>query len=221
MDQTGKLAVLATILAMTALAAGCVPALDYGSVPPEPKITTKLTTTTAVSTTRKPFTTPKRRTGTVSWEELFGEEPYEKKKYYNNDDDDSYSGYVPAGTGGLEIVKTGAARDNSRISGNIGEDGIDYGGGAKSTGVIKDQSKTVIFTKAPAQDVQQEPQKQYQPEPEPQQQYQPEPEPQKQYQPEPEPQQQYQPEPEPQYQPEPEPQYQPEPAPSPMEMGDE
>ena len=116
MDQTGKLAVLATILAMTALAAGCVPALDYGSVPPEPKITTKLTTTTAVSTTRKPFTTPKRRTGTVSWEELFGEEPYENKKYYNNDDDDSYSGYVPAGTGGLEIVKTGAARDNSRIS---------------------------------------------------------------------------------------------------------
>ena len=72
MNQSVKLLTLACLLAASALAAGCVPSLNYGSVPPEPDYTTRLTTTTATSTTRKPFTTPKFRTGTISWEELNG-----------------------------------------------------------------------------------------------------------------------------------------------------
>lgn len=76
MNRTEKLAVLASVLAAAALAAGCVPSLNYGSVPPEPKYTTKVTTTTATSATKKPFTTPKPRTGTISWEELNGPQVY-------------------------------------------------------------------------------------------------------------------------------------------------
>ena len=72
MNQSAKLAVLASLLAASALAAGCVPSLNYGSVPPEPKYTTKVTTTTATGATTHPFTTPKPRTGTISWEELNG-----------------------------------------------------------------------------------------------------------------------------------------------------
>ena len=76
MNQSVKLSVLASVLAAAALAAGCVPSLNYGSVPPEPKYTTKLTTTTATSATKKPFTTHKLRTGTISWEELNGPQEY-------------------------------------------------------------------------------------------------------------------------------------------------
>ena len=72
MNQTAKLTILASLLAASALAAGCVPSLNYGSVPPEPKYTTKVTTTTATGATTHPFTTPKPRTGTISWEELNG-----------------------------------------------------------------------------------------------------------------------------------------------------
>ena len=72
MNQSAKLAVLASLLAASALAAGCVPSLNYGSAPPEPKYTTKVTTTTATGATTHPFTTPKPRTGTISWEELNG-----------------------------------------------------------------------------------------------------------------------------------------------------
>ena len=72
MNQTAKLAILASLLAASALAAGCVPSLNYGSAPPEPKYTTKVTTTTATGATTHPFTTPKPRTGTISWEELNG-----------------------------------------------------------------------------------------------------------------------------------------------------
>jgi hypothetical protein len=71
-NQTAKLTILASLLAASALAAGCVPSLNYGSVPPEPKYTTKVTTTTATGATTHPFTTPKPRTGTISWEELNG-----------------------------------------------------------------------------------------------------------------------------------------------------
>lgn len=63
---------LACVLAAAALAAGCVPALNYGSVPPEPEYTTKLTTTTAGSTTRKPFTTNSHKERTISWAEYSG-----------------------------------------------------------------------------------------------------------------------------------------------------
>ena len=76
MNRTEKLAILASLVAAAALTAGCVPSLNYGSVPPEPKWTTKVTTTTATSATKKPFTTPKPRTGTISWEELNGPMEY-------------------------------------------------------------------------------------------------------------------------------------------------
>ena len=82
MDQSVKLAALASLLAVSALAAGCVPSLNYGSVPPEPKYTTKVTTTTATAATTKPFTTPKPRTGTISWEELNGPMDYATRARY-------------------------------------------------------------------------------------------------------------------------------------------
>ena len=73
MRDTGKLLGLAGVLAAAALAVGCVPALNCGSVPPEPEYTTRLSSTTAATTTRKPFTTHKHSQHTISWEEFSGE----------------------------------------------------------------------------------------------------------------------------------------------------
>ena len=125
MDQTGKLAALASLLAVSALAAGCVPSLNYGSVPPEPKYTTKVTTTTATAATTKPFTTPKPRTGTISWEELNGPMDYATRARYTEAataDAILHTGEIggfnrsvgkPKDSDGGDAVQTAAPGDNS------------------------------------------------------------------------------------------------------------
>lgn len=72
MRPNEKIVGFACVLAAAAFAAGCVPALDYGSVPPEPEYTTKITTTTAGTTKRKPFTTHSHKERTISWAEYSG-----------------------------------------------------------------------------------------------------------------------------------------------------
>lgn len=88
---------LAGVIAAASLAAGCVPALHYGSVPPEPEYTTKLTTTTVPVTTRSPFTTHRRKKHTISRDEIYGTYyvagTAAKKTYrYDNDAGTTYTG---------------------------------------------------------------------------------------------------------------------------------
>ena len=87
--QQKSLMVLAGIIAAASLAAGCVPALHYGAVPPEPEYTTKFTTTTVPTTSRPAFTTHKRKKRTISWDELNGTYYVANttaRKSYNEDD---------------------------------------------------------------------------------------------------------------------------------------
>ena len=96
MQSSGKMACLACVVAAAALAAGCVPAINYGSPPPEPEITTCLTTTTRGTTTRKPFTTRKHSAHTISWAEYSGE--YKKSTTTGHKGTDSAAGTHTGGT---------------------------------------------------------------------------------------------------------------------------
>ncbi len=147
MNQSVKLAALATLLAASALAAGCVPSLNYGSVPPEPKYTTKVTTTTATSATKKPFTTPKPRTGTISWEELNG--PLERSTRAVRTEA-VYTGYTGvAQAAGDGVIARGRGR--SLIDDDDSSSGNDSGNaGIAQTAAPQQEERPVIQTEPPA-----------------------------------------------------------------------
>ena len=97
--QQKSLMVLAGLIAAVSLTAGCVPALNYGSVPPEPKYTTKYTTTTVPTTERPAFTTHKRKTRTISYDELNGTYYVANTTARKNSRDDSTETTYTGGTG--------------------------------------------------------------------------------------------------------------------------
>ncbi len=121
---------LACVLAAAALAAGCVPALNYGSVPPEPEYTTKLTTTTAGSTTRKPFTTNSHKERTISWAEYSGTR--------------AHSTTTRTGTGTSETgTNTGTYTGTGS---NITGTGSDHEQGSSGSGHTTDMPQTITST---------------------------------------------------------------------------
>lgn len=111
MQSSGKLTALACVVAAAALAAGCVPAINYGSVPPDPELTTRITTTTLGTTARKPFTTRKHSAHTISWAEYSGE----KRKSTTTG---KYGTTVGSGT--YTVTYTGTT---TGISGTLGSGG--------------------------------------------------------------------------------------------------
>lgn len=116
MKKTDFLLGFAGVIAMAALAAGCVPALDYGSVPPEPEYTTKYSMTAVETTTRKPFTTHSHAPHTISWGD--------------------YYGYATKSSTKSKSTTTGTGTDMTyhTTSGDEDDDVIDFGYTTKGTG---------------------------------------------------------------------------------------
>ena len=166
MNQTAKLAALASLLAASALAAGCVPSLNYGSVPPEPKYTTKVTTTTATGATTKPFTTPKPRTGTISWEELNG--PLERS-VRSVSTEAVYTGYASGGEGvvvGGGFVKRGGRSDEDN-EGHEETPSVVQADASPAATEAPAQQTAAPQTEAPLQQVEGPPPQQAEPQPAP------------------------------------------------------
>ncbi len=125
----------AGVIAMASLAVGCVPALNYGSVPPEPEYTTRFSTTTAAATTRKPFTTHSHAPHTISWGDYYGYATRSSTRskstttgngsgtsYHTTSDDDEDVidfGYTTKGSG---TTVSGESRPETQVTATAGND---------------------------------------------------------------------------------------------------